>query len=126
MHDPSNNNCPINADPRNESCNCVSAASVEITLTPAFEHMFKTMLREAITQSDASTLFDCVGTVERTALALRAVQRFLAPLNIAAQCMTNNQAVEQFREALNKIVQDIDRTAGQREEFCETWKGQEQ
>jgi hypothetical protein len=88
-----------------------------IVLTPDFAHMFQVMLREAVTQSGAVTLFDCLGTVERTALALRAVQRFLAPLNIAAQCMTNREAVEQFREALNQIVQDIGRVAGQREEF---------
>jgi len=35
----------------------------------------------------------------------------LAPLNIAAKCMTSREAVEQFRDALNWIVEDIDRTA---------------
>lgn len=96
--------------------------SGEIVLTPNYEHMFAMMLREAQTQADARTLFDCLGTVKQTAKALRALQRFLAPLNIACQCMTNRQAVERFREALNQIVQDIDKTAGEREEFVSTWE----
>lgn len=93
-----------------------------IVLTPNYERMFKTMLHQAVIQSEARTLFDSLGTVRQTAKALRAVQRFLAPLNIACQCMTNREAVERFREALNQIVQDIDKTAGEREEFVSTWE----
>lgn len=95
----------------------------EIQLTPAYEHIFATMLREAKMRGEAQTLFDCLDTnhirrdLRQTALALRAVQRFLAPLNIAAQCMTNREAVEHFREAINQIVQDINKTAAEREEF---------
>lgn len=115
MHRPDNNNCPINADPRNESCACDPPYG-EIVLTPDYAHMFKTMLRDALNQSDALMLFDCL-PFDRQAQALRAVQRFLAPLNIACQCMTNKHAVELFREALNQIVQDIDKTAGDKEEY---------
>ena len=93
-----------------------------IVLTPNYGHMFAMMLREAKMQAEARTLFDCLGTVRKTAQALRAVQRFLAPLNIACQCMTNREAVERFREALNQIVQDIDKTAGEREEFVSAWE----
>lgn len=97
MHNPSNDNCPMN-DER------------EIVLTPAFEHIFLTMLREARFRADASTMFDCYSDA-REANLLRAVQNFLAPLNIAAQCMASKEAVEQFRETINQIVQDIDKTA---------------
>jgi len=86
----------------------------EIVLTPDYEHMFKTMLLQSQTQAQAKDLFDCIWETadERLELAaLRAVQRFLAPLNIAAKCMTSREAVEQFRDALNWIVEDIDRTA---------------
>lgn len=90
----------------------------EIVLTPAFEHIFKTMLREAQNQSDADCIFDCL-PVDLQTQALRSIQRFLAPLNIAAQCMTNKLAIEQFRDAINLIVQDIDQTAGEREQMAE-------
>ena len=92
-------------------------STTEFILTPNYEHMFAMMLREAKMHAEARTLFDCLGTVKKTAEALRAVQRFLAPLNIACQSMTNREAVERFRDALNQIVQDIDTVAGEREEF---------
>jgi len=85
----------------------------EIVLTPNYAHLFATMLREARTQSEARRMFDFRPHI--AAEALRAVQRFLAPLNIAAQSMTDRDAVEKFREALNEMVQDIDRTAAQLE-----------
>ena len=93
----------------------------EIVLTPNYEHMFAMMLREAKMHAEAQTMFDCLDTVRtrKLAVALRAVQRFLAPLNIACQCMTNREAVDQFREALNQIVQDIDKTAGEWEDFAD-------
>lgn len=82
----------------------------EIVLTPNYDHIFRTMLREAQIRAKADTMFDCYSD-SREADLLRAVQGFLAPLNIAAQCMTDREAVEKFREALNAIVQDIDKTA---------------
>lgn len=121
MHDPSNNNCPINADPRNECCACDPPWGEEksIVLTPNYEGIFRNMLGEALNQSKALTLFDCLPD-DLQAQALRAVQRFFAPLNIACQCMVNKQAVEEFREAMNKIVQDIDHTAFDKEAYsCE-------
>jgi hypothetical protein len=99
MHNPSND-----ADAR------------EIVLTPAYDHIFRTMLREALNQSDALSLFDCL-PFDLQAQALRAVQRFLAPLNIAAQCMTTKEAVEEFREAFSRIVVDIDKTAAGKEDL---------
>jgi len=87
-------------------------------LTPAYEHIFKTMLHEAKIQAQADCLFDGM-LFGGEAQALRTVQRFLAPLNIAAQCMTNREAVEQFREVIAAIVQDIDKTAAQREGWAD-------
>ena len=87
----------------------------QIVLTPNYEGLFKVMLDQAILLADASTLLYPLLADERRGESLRAIQSFLAPLNIAAQCMTTAPAVEKFREALNRIVQDIDRTAGQLE-----------
>lgn len=83
----------------------------EINLTPDFKRMFAQMLAEAERQAQAEDLFDCLPHDLR-AEALRSVQRFLAPLNIAAQCMTNAKAVGEFREALSRIAVDVDKTAG--------------
>lgn len=90
----------------------------EIVLTPDYAHMFKTMMHAALNQSEAASLFYCL-PFDLQAQALRAVQRFLAPLNIACQCMTDKHAVELFRESLNQIVQDIDKTASAMEQAQE-------
>jgi len=63
----------------------------EIVVTPAFDHLFHTMIEEAI------------------------IQRFLAPLNFAAHCFTKRGEIERFREVRSQVVQDIDKTAAQLE-----------
>jgi len=84
----------------------------EITLTPDFANIFRQMLAEAVRQGDARTIFDSVLAPTQEAEALRAVQRWLAPLNIAAQCMTDRASVDTFRDALAKMATDLDRYAG--------------
>jgi hypothetical protein len=48
-------------------------------------------------------------------LVLRAVQRWLWPLSMAAQCMTTREAVEEYREAINQLLTGVDRYAGELE-----------
>lgn len=86
----------------------------EIQLTPNYANIFRQMLNEAKNQSDPYCLFSL--PARDRAEALRAVQRFLAPLNIAAQCMTDVAAVETYREALAGIVSGINLAAGEIEE----------
>jgi hypothetical protein len=86
----------------------------EIVVTPALDHLFHTMIEEARNQGKAKDMFDAL-PADLEPVGLRIIQRFLAPLNIAAQCFTKRGEIEQFREVLSQIVQDIDKTAAQLE-----------
>jgi len=80
--------------------------------------MFRTMSREAASQGEARSIFrDLPG--EHRATALRAVQRFLAPLSIAACSMTSVAEVEEFRTILSDMLKGIDTTAAQMEAEAE-------
>jgi len=90
----------------------------EINLMPDFARMFQLMLREVVNQGKAEYVFDCLPS-DLQPPALRSIQRFLAPLNIAAHSMTSAEAVQQFRDTLNRIVRDIDQTAAEMERDLE-------
>jgi hypothetical protein len=74
----------------------------EFNIEPNYDHIFRTMLAEARTQGDPEILFSQMSD-QRELEALRAVQRFLAPLAIAANAMHSGAMVEQFREAITEI-----------------------
>lgn len=82
-----------------------------IELTPNYAHMFQVMLKSATEQAEPHSILDYSATREQQIAALRSLQAILAPLNIAAQCMTNRESVETFREALAGMVTRIDTAA---------------
>ena len=90
-------------------------AKNEITLTPNYDRMFATMIQEARNQGEASWLVREFGPPARRAEVLRAVQRFLAPLAIAANCMTTREMVEQFRDTIATLNTGVDKLAGELE-----------
>ena len=77
-----------------------------------FKGIFKGMLAEARSQGVARRLFGSLSDEDR-AQALREVQRFFAPLAVAAQAMTSVEEVEQLREAMADIIADINKTASE-------------
>jgi hypothetical protein len=79
-----------------------------ITITPNYEHMFKTMLREAGIQGAALRMFD--GRSDRAEL-MREVQRWFAPLTIAANSATTVEAIERLREAMSQMLKNLDTEA---------------
>jgi hypothetical protein len=81
-----------------------------ITLTPNFERIFKGMLAEAMAQAKASRMFDDIPEAS-VAEALRAVQRWLAPLTVAINAATSVPDIERVREVMTDILADIDKTA---------------
>jgi|SRR5215469_11728652 len=72
------------------------------------------MVEEARNQGKAKDMFYAL-PVALEPVGLWTIQRFLAPLNNAAQCFTKRGEIEQFCEVLTQIVQDIDKTAAQLE-----------
>jgi len=91
----------------------------EIKVTPDYQNLFRNMLEQARLEARARNLFGESLPPDLEPVALRTVQRFLAPLNIAAQCMVTTTAVEQFRDVLHQMVQDIDCTAARMERDLE-------
>lgn len=81
-----------------------------IQLTPNYEAMFRLMLADAKQQAQASRMFDCL-TADQEARALRSVQRWFAPLAIAANSATSLEAIEQLRSLMSDILGDINQTA---------------
>lgn len=73
----------------------------EFNIEPNYDHIFRTMLAEARTQSDPEMFSQADVTDEVE--ALRVVQRFLAPLAIAANAMHSAAMVKEFREAITEI-----------------------
>ena len=98
-----------------------STTTTTMDVTPAYGQIFRHMIHEAENQSDALVMFGFLECREQ-AQALRSIQRFLAPLNIAAQCMTDGKSVEQFRDLFNRILRDIDKTAMVREDMAASGK----
>lgn len=78
----------------------------EINLTPDFGRMFDLMIREAKNQGQPSSIFRDLAQPQELE-ALRALQRFLAPLAIAANSMTNSKAVERFRDVVAELASDL-------------------
>jgi hypothetical protein len=92
----------------------------EIILTPDFDHIFTQMLREARTQAEDVFRATRSGMSETgEAEALRAVQRWFAPLAIAAHSMTSREAVERFREAMGEILAGLEAQAVRAEKELE-------
>lgn len=89
--------------------------ATEIVLTPNYSNIFRQMIQEARNQGEASSIFRDVRPKAAQVEALRAVQRFLAPLAIAAACMTSTAEVEQLRDALCTINTGIDTRANEME-----------
>ena len=86
----------------------------ETKLTPNYDRMFRLMLQEAKNQSEPVSIFRGLPAAKQ-AIALRALQRFLAPLSIAACSMTTVQALEEFRTVIGDIVTGVDVMAAQLE-----------
>lgn len=87
----------------------------EINLTPDFGRMFDLMLAEASRQGQAKSIFGDILPQRQELDALRAYQRFLAPLAIAANAMTTREAVERFRDAVTELSSGLARFADQLE-----------
>lgn len=85
-----------------------------VDLTPNFDKIFRQMIQEARNQGEASAIVYGIPATKRVEV-LRAIQRFLAPLAIAANCMTNAEMVEQFRDAITAINAGIDTRASEME-----------
>jgi hypothetical protein len=81
-----------------------------ITITPDYEHMFRTMIQDAGTQSNPRCMFDDREPADRAEL-MRQVQRWFAPLTIAANCATSVAAIERLREVMSGMLSGIDREA---------------
>lgn len=89
-----------------------------IELTPNYEHIFRSMLRETRTQGDALHMFRLHFAKDRAEL-LREVQRWFAPLTIAANCATTRDAIGELREAMTEMLAAIDREAQRQERLAD-------
>jgi hypothetical protein len=79
-----------------------------INLTPNYENMFRQMLDNAQAQGDARGMFT---RQEGRAELLREVQRWFAPLTIAASCATTVPAIEELRGVMTDMLTALDQEA---------------
>jgi hypothetical protein len=89
-----------------------------IQLTPNYERMFRQMLRETRNQGDARTMFT-PSADDRRAELLRDVQRWFAPLTIAANSATTVDAINELRAAMSDMLSAIDQEAARLERGVE-------
>lgn len=78
----------------------------EINLTPDFGRMFDLMIREAQNQGQPRSIFRDLAQPQELE-ALRALQRFLAPLAIAANSMTDAKTIGRFRDVVTELSSDL-------------------
>jgi hypothetical protein len=91
-----------------------------ITLTPNYEHLFRTMIKSAQEQGDAHRMF--LGRADRAEL-LREVQRWFAPLTIATNSAATVPAIEELRGVMTDMLTALDQEAQRVERV--TWEAED-
>ena len=91
----------------------------KLDITPNYKAIFERMLGEARHFGNGSKLF-ASWSYAREAEALRAIQRFLAPLNVALNAMSSQEDLEALKAALGEIVVSIDQAAREAEVTLES------
>ena len=86
----------------------------KIVVTPAFDHLFHTMIEEARNQGKAKDMFDAL-PADLEPVGLRIIQRFRRRSTLRHNASPKRGEIEQFRAVLSQIVHDIDKTAAQLE-----------
>jgi hypothetical protein len=80
-----------------------------IEIIPDYANLFRMMLRDAKMQANMRTMF--ARSDDDRAELLREVQRWFAPLTIAANCATTRDAIGELREAMSDMLAALDKEA---------------
>jgi len=88
----------------------IAPAKKGLEIKPDFAAMFRTMIEDAGRQG-VGLLFARLTDRAMRAEALRDVQRWFAPLTIAANAASNPAEMERLRDVMAAILSEIDQTA---------------
>ena len=86
-----------------------------IELIPNYQSMFRTMIHDAKIQSNVGHMMQQILPKGDRAELLRELQRWFAPLTIAANCATTLEAVNELRSTMAEILAAIDQEAARQE-----------